>query len=73
MKVTYLMPTGCKYSGYIDSHPNQEEGAVPRLMRFPGIEKTQPIEVENCGDGRSVFISNFASVLSWKLPNFYGI
>ena len=36
---------GCTYNGWIESHPKQEEGAVPRVMRFPGVDKEQLIEV----------------------------
>ncbi|XP_063691658.1 uncharacterized protein LOC134823987 [Bolinopsis microptera] len=48
---------GCNYNGYIDSHPNEGEGAVTRVMRFPGVDKTQNIEVENCGDKYVYFLT----------------
>lgn len=48
---------GCTYSGYIDSHPSQDEGAVPRTIRFPASTETQNIEVENCGDKYVYFLT----------------
>ena len=36
---------GCAYNGYIDSHPKEGEGAVPRVMKFPSSTKEQMIEV----------------------------
>ena len=48
---------GCVYNGYIDSHPKQGEGAVSRVMRFPGVDYTQNIEVENCGDKYVYFLT----------------
>ena len=37
--------------------PKEGEGAVPRIMRFPGVDKKQLIEVENCGDEYFYFMT----------------